>query len=300
MMMSTGVTVVVPAYGPGPHLRSVIAALQRQAPPVEGIIISHSGEGDPTARLAGTGVSVLHSERRLFAGAARNRGVGLAETEWVAFIDEDVIPDDRWHAALLDSIARGDADCIAGSVGYAESGGYWGISLWFSEFSSFHPYLPGRRISSGGSGNLAVRRELFLVVGGFPEDWRTGEELLTQARLEERGLAIRFEPQVIGRHVNLPGMRRMLRHAYPLGRGSAKVRRECPHLVGAWALRWPILSLGLWIARMGQIYWRVLSARGGPVSSLVLHTPGVLMAVVAWNLGFAREAFRCPRPPGTA
>ena len=213
----------------------------------------------------------------------------------MAFIDEDVIVDEGWNAALQRAIARGEADCIVGSIGYADTGGYWGMSLWFSEFGSFHPYLHPRRISSGGSGNMIVRKALLVDVGTFPASWRAGEELLAQARMEERGERIYFQAEAIGRHVNLPGLRRMLRHAYPLGKGSASVRIACPHLTGSNAVKWPVVSLGLWLARMGQIYIRVFTARKGPKASVLMHTPGIFVAVLAWNAGFAAEAYRQKR-----
>jgi len=285
------VTVVVPAYGPRPQLFATVAALQRQSPPVERIIVSHSGEGNPRPRLAALGVEVLHSDARLYAGAARNRGLGLAKTEWVAFVDEDVIVDDDWHAALQRAIARGEADCIAGSVGYAVSGGYWGLSLWYAEFSSVHPHLPPAPISSGATANLAVRREVVSSIGGFREDWLTGEDALAQAELEKREYKICFEPSVSGRHVNLPGLRHMIRHSYRLGQYSARVRRLHPHLTGASAVRWPVLSLGMWLARLNQIYVRTLMARKASMMSLIWHTPGILLSILAWNVGFSREVF---------
>jgi glycosyltransferase involved in cell wall biosynthesis len=287
-----GVTVIVPVHGPGPHLDDVLAALQLQLPPVERIIVSHSGEGDPRSRFVNVkDVTVLHSPDRLFAGAARNRGMALATTEWVAFVDEDVMVDGHWHAALLEAIALRQADCIVGSIGVAQSGGYWGMSLWFAEFSSVHPYLAAKPLSSGASANLAVRRELFASIGGFPNDWRTAEDALAQARLEERGHRIRFEPGVLGRHVNLPGIGRMMRYLFCLGGSSAKLRRMYPALTGGRAVRWPVLSLGLWLARLFHIYGRVLRAQNGPIISLALYTPGVLIGLLAWNAGFSKEAF---------
>lgn len=286
------ITVIVPVYGAGPHLDRVIAALKQQNPPLNRIILSHSGEGDPTDRFADVeGVTVLHSSQRLYAGAARNRGLEIATTDWVAFVDEDVIVDDDWHAKLIPAIARGDSDCIVGSVGYAESGGYWGMSLWFVEFSSVHPYRAPGPIASGASANLAVRRELLASIGGFREDWRTGEDSLAQAMLGVAGYLNRLEPAVCGRHVNLPGLRRMLRHSQRLGPSSARQRRMYPHLTGSVAVRWPVLSLGMWIARLLQIYYRVFTRRHSPKLSLIWHTPGILICVVAWNVGFAKSAF---------
>lgn len=287
------ISVVIPVYGAGPHLQVVLEALRRQRPPVRRIIVSHSGTGDPSSRLRElSDVTVLHSPKRLFAGAARNRGVAMAETEWVAFIDEDMIVGENWHRALQQAISRRNADCIIGSIGYAASGGYWGMSLWFSEFSSVHPYLVTRSINSGPSANLAISASALIATGGFPEDWPTGEELLMQAQLAALGFTNWFEPSMVGKHVNLPGLIRMVRHAYPLGRGSAKVRRIHKNLAGASAISWPPLSLGLWLAHMVQIWWRILKSPKSPLLTCLIHTPGILVANLAWNAGFCSEAFR--------
>ncbi len=287
------VSVVVPVYGPGPHLERAIRALRNQSPPVGDIVISHSGEGDPTARFAGmAGVTVLHSPERLYAGAARNRGLAHVKTEWVAFVDEDIIVDANWHAALQAAIARGDAECISGSIDYAEPGGYWGMSVWYVEFGSVHPYLARRPIVSGPSANIVIQRRLFESVGGFPEDWPRCQDTVAQMRLREAGARIAFEPSLIGFHMNVPGLKRMLRHMYVSGGYGAKARREHPKWPGGMAVRVPPLSLGLWLARIVQTYDRAITARNAPLFSLVKHTPGILLGLLAWNAGFTREAFR--------
>ena len=74
--------------------------------------------------------------------------------------------------------------------------------------------------------------------------------------MRKNGLAVHFVRDVIGRHINVPGFLHMLRHGYLRGQGSTRLRRACPELRGADAVRWPFLSIGLWAARMGQIYWR--------------------------------------------
>lgn len=295
--MTAGVDVVIPVYGPGPHLRAVVGALERQSVPVARIIVSHSGAGDPASLLEDKpDLVILHSDERLFAGAARNRGLRLATTEWVAFVDEDIIVDSNWHGAVQTCIARGDADCVVGAIGYASSGGYWGMSRWFFEFSSVHPYLPTRVVAGGGSANMAVHRERFLSVGAFPEDWRMSEDTISQALMRARGYRIRFNRDVIGGHINVKGMRNNIRHLYHAGFASAKARRTYPQLIGSAAVKWPISSLGLWMVRLGLIYSRVLKSRHAPIASLLVHTPGILVSIIAWNIGFSREAFRMRSP----
>lgn len=289
----TDITVVIPVYGPGPHLEEVLASLDGQLDEGCRIIISHSGDGDPTARFTRNDrVTVLHSEKRLFAGAARNRGFAVAETEWVAFIDEDVVPARDWHAALRRSIAEQSADCIIGAIDYRTSGGYWGISLWYVELGSVHPYMPKRPLTGGPSGNMAVRRESLAMAGGFPDDWRSSEELVAQARMITAGQKLIFDPAVIVSHYNLRGPGPVLRHFFLYGRFGARLRRAFPFLPGAVAVRRPVLSLGLWLARLGQMTKRVMVSNGARKLHYLLHLPGIIVCLVTWNLTFTREAFQ--------
>ena len=291
--MSGAITVVIPAYGPGPYLENVVASLKRELQSEGRIIISHSGSGDPSGRFGGDPqVTVLHSEQRLFAGAARNRGMAQADTEWVAFIDEDVVVGRGWYRALRRSIEAGDADCILGAIDHETSGGYWGMALWFIEFGSVHPYMPRRAIAGGPSGNMAIRKDRFTAVGGFPEEWRMGQDSLAHSRLAAAGNKLVFDPELVVHHYNLPGARRMVRHLFHIGRHSARLRREQPELAGAWAVRRPILSAGIWAGRTAQMARRVLTSRRAPKARFLLHLPGILIGLAAWNSGFTREALR--------
>lgn len=291
--MTDGITVVIPVYGPGPHLEEVVAALDRQLSNDSRIIISHSGEGDPTDRFASNPrIRVLHSDERLFAGAARNRGLALADTDWVAFVDEDAVPAPDWCTNLRRSIAEAAADCIIGAIDYQRSGGYWGIALWFVEFGSVHSYMPKRTLAGGPSANMAVRRAPFAEVGGFPENWRSSEELVAQARMLSAGRTMVFDPSVVVRHFNQRGAGKVLRHLFLYGRFGARLRRAFPFLPGSAAVRRPLLSIGMWLARLVQMTRRILTAPNAPRLQYLLHLPAIIVCLIAWNLSFTREAFQ--------
>lgn len=291
--MTGAITIVIPVYGPGPHLDEVVAALDAQLPQTSRIIVSHSGESDPAARFADhPRVTVLHSPERLFAGAARNRGFAVADTGWVAFLDDDVIPAPDWYAALQRSIAEGAADCIIGAIASREDDNYWGTSLWYVELGSVHPSMPKRLLTGGPSGNMAVRREAFANAGGFPDDWRSSEELVVQARMIEAGGRMLFDPNVIVSHYNLRGPGPVLRHLYLYGRFGARLRRAYPFLPGALAVQYPILSIGMWLARLGQMTKRVVTSRRSRKLHYLIHLPGIIVCLMTWNLTFTREAFQ--------
>jgi GT2 family glycosyltransferase len=291
--MSNGVTVIIPAYGPGPHLEEVVASLDRQLDDASTIIISHSGTDDPTDRFAANSrVTVLHSKERLFAGAARNRALALAKTEWVAFVDEDVVPAHDWHSALRRAISSDEADCVIGAIGYRVTGGYWGMAIWYVEFGSVHPYLGKRPLTGGPSANMAVRREPFAKAGGFPQDWRFAQDIVAHARMVEAGQPVMFEPTLIVYHYNRGGIGHMWRHMFHHGRYSARVRRDYPKLPAAAAVRWPLLSVGMLPARMVQVIRRVFGSPNSDKGQFLLYLPGIFVGTAAFSLGFAREAMR--------
>ena len=292
------ITVIIPTYGHGLFLEKVMGALMAQQPNVPKTIVVHSGDHPPAPLWMDQPerIQVLHSDERLYAGAARNWGMKAAETPWVTFIDDDMIVADGWHKAVLDAIESEKADCYLGSVGYAESGGYWGMCRWFLEHGPGHPYLPPSRTNTGAAGNLTIWREAFLSTGGFPSDWRQSEDVMGLARFSLAGYRINFEPNIIGGHVNRPGFLWNARHLYHFGRSTAKVRRVYSFLPGGSAVRFPILALGLWATRLAQLYRRTILHRG-PLGSLIYHTPGIVLVALAWNAGFMAEALKLSGKP---
>src|SRR5262249_9710670 len=96
------ITVIIPTYGHGLFLAKVMGALMAQQPNVPKTIVVHSGDHPPAPLWVDQPerIQVLHSDERLYAGAARNWGMKAAETPWVTFIDDDMIVADGWHKAV--------------------------------------------------------------------------------------------------------------------------------------------------------------------------------------------------------
>lgn len=286
----TNISVIIPAYGHCPHLLDLLRAILDGERRPDEIIVSHSGPHDPTAAVAEVAppILVLHSSARLLGGAARNRGAGAAAGTWLAFVDADVRPTANWLAALIAGADREPERFVVGSVGYATSGGYWGLCNWICEFSEQAPWRPAGRQTGGASCNMIVRSSDFRAAGGFPEDHQPGEDTLLFARLGELGRRQWFDPAARVDHHNQAGLRALARHQHRLGIHSALVRQQVP-LRGSLATRiWPLV-LVLWIPRIGLMARRI--ADGGPEWWLrgIALAPGLLLGSWIWTAGFLQQ-----------
>ena len=113
MTRTAPVTVIVPAFNAAPFLGVTLEALQTQTTVPEQIIVIDDGSTDGTAAVAEQmGVRVIKQDQR-GPGAARNRGLELAQTEFVAFCDVDdwYVPDKIERG--LDMLQKLGAACTA-------------------------------------------------------------------------------------------------------------------------------------------------------------------------------------------
>jgi histidinol-phosphate phosphatase family protein len=110
------VSLVVPTVG-RPSLGVLLEALSRQTRRVDASVVLVDDRPLAAADLevSQRGLDV-HVVRAGGGGPARARNIGWrhARTPWVAFLDDDVVPDDDWYAALLADL---DAARSAGAVG---------------------------------------------------------------------------------------------------------------------------------------------------------------------------------------
>ena len=102
-MVVPKVSIVIPAFNSGPLLRDTLAGIQQQTFQDFEIIVVDDGSTDNTQKLVTSADSSIRFYRQTNQGpaVARNRGVSLAQGEFIAFCDHDDIWNDQHLETLL-------------------------------------------------------------------------------------------------------------------------------------------------------------------------------------------------------
>src|SRR5215212_3849217 len=174
------ISVVVPTIG-RPSLDVLLDALAtaRGPRPAELVLVDDRPEGEPLAP-GRPGLPPLRVVRTGGGGPARSRNLGwrTARTEWIAFLDDDVVPDPDWYERLAADLADLPAD-VAGSQGRVR------VPLPADRRpTDWERGTAGLATSSWITADLAYRRAVLAAVGGF-------DERFPRAFREDSDLALR-------------------------------------------------------------------------------------------------------------
>lgn len=117
MVGVTDLTVVVPTYNGAQHLAATLDALAAQTIPPQVLVVDDGSSDDSVliARSHPVSATVLEQPNRGVA-AARNRGLAVASTTYVAFSDQD----DLWHPRRVEVLLGLADETGAAAVGTAE------------------------------------------------------------------------------------------------------------------------------------------------------------------------------------
>lgn len=195
-------SVVVPAYNSACHLSETLESIAQQTWPVAEVIVVDDASSDNTSTIArASGARVIHQPHNAGPSAARNAGVAHARFPWIAFLDAD----DRWYSTKLEDQCRALARwpnvkiCVSdydvrsanGRLTSTEMLGDVGYRLMqsFDRYESVAQY-PSTELIRGlirsmfvRQSSLIVDRNLFLLVGGYDEQRRMGEDYEFMLRL---------------------------------------------------------------------------------------------------------------------
>ncbi|MEV6983908.1 glycosyltransferase [Sphaerisporangium sp. NPDC051017] len=257
--MHPRVSVVVPARGNGRCVRELLEALSRQSYSLSLVDVIVVDNDPPWAQ--GPVAGAVHSrawpfrvrvvvEVRAGASRARNRGICIADGDYIALLDPDIVPDEGWLAALVSAVIDEQAAIVGGRTitHYPE-----GLARPLTDgLRECHGPVnwPSKRRPYGWpywitTASLLVEREVFEKIGGFRPDlgrrgrWLLGcEDLEFVDRAVQKGLTVVIEPAAVAGH---PAYRRETRLGWFLeqgiGHGVSVARMHTSVAVTAAAIR---------------------------------------------------------------
>jgi GT2 family glycosyltransferase len=183
-------TVAIPSWNGKQHLATCLPALAAQrAPGVPWrVVVLDNGSSDGSVawlRAAHPGVEVIESPSNLGFCVAMNRLVAASDADAVALLNNDTRPEPDWLQALHAALASAPDDVAAVSGRIVDWGGErldFGRGLMTFDGHAFQldyqrPLALARCPAAGDEllfacgGNMLVRRETFLALGGFDEDY---------------------------------------------------------------------------------------------------------------------------------
>jgi len=187
-------SVIVPCYNAAAYVGDAIDSILRQDRQPHEIIVIDDGSVDASAAIvhARFGARLrYHLQSHQGIGAARNRGVRLAEGNCIAFLDAD----DIWSPSSLGvRLARLEAEAsIDGVCGRTEQ--FVSPDIDPARRAALHcppGAQPGRV-----AGAMLVRRSVYDRIGYFDPGLKLGETMDWVARFEEGGLVMAMIGDVV-------------------------------------------------------------------------------------------------------
>lgn len=237
--MLPSLTVIICTYNRAFIIGECLESLVRQTTALETfeILLVDNNSNDETQKVAASYVHKLPNlkiaeELQQGLSHARNRGVAEAQTEWIAFLDDDAKARPDWVETILATIAKDDFDAFGGPY-YA-----WHRSgpppSWFPE--NFGTYFGAPQYGQLGQfhipgGNCALKKTAAQAAGSFSTELGMsgnksayGEETLLFNRMKEHGYRLGFVPDMAIDHCVLPykySLRWQFASAFAAG-------RDCP------------------------------------------------------------------------
>ena len=123
--MSILLSIVIPTYKRQASLARLLSALQEQSirDQIEIIVVDQNEDGYLSQYMTQEQVHNIRFLRdvRPNVSLARNEGLNVAESDWVLFMDDDLVPEREFCELMLNSLSTNEMSCLAPLV-YDERG----------------------------------------------------------------------------------------------------------------------------------------------------------------------------------
>ena len=189
------ISVIIPSARPGKVI-GTLCGLSTQtlaADVLEMIVVTpkHSQEKIDCDRI--TKVKVVFVDELYPPGKMRNIGARSAVGDYLAFIDDDCIPGERWLENLIKEVTSHQDVGMVGCRVVSGNKGFWSESADYALFAAYQ--YKKKLFIDLGSAAIMVKRQAFTEVAGFDESMLASEDWDFSLRLRQVGWRCLFTPE---------------------------------------------------------------------------------------------------------
>lgn len=271
-IIPTEITVVIPAF-----ISDAIAQerLQTLVKSITGPRIIVVDDCSPT-EFTIDGAEVIRLAENVGPASARNAGLNLVSTPFIAFVDDDTIVTAQQLCTLAAHLSDASVSAVAPRVSSCSG------DSRIAEYETLHSPLdlgdkpavvrPLSRVSYVPAAVLVARTSIITEMHGFDSSMRLGEDVDLIWRLVESGHIVRYDPSVVCHHTPRSTIGAFMRQRWGYGRSAASLDKK--HKFTASPLRANIVMLIPAVALLvGYVYltaallplmvaWFVFTLRG--------------------------------------
>lgn len=200
-MDSPLVSVIVPVYNSVKTIHSALSSVLAQSyTPIEIIVIDDGSTDELQPHLPKSNKITYFKQSNAGAGAARNKGIELANGKYVAFLDAD----DLWNKFKLEqqvAILESDAEvniCTT-SLTYIDRKNAYERMNHKPDSESVYYFKDFREIFENpffGTPSVLVRKDVIVREGGFETRYKTAEDVELWLRLGAKNRVCRLNSEL--------------------------------------------------------------------------------------------------------
>jgi len=294
-------SIVIPTYDRPDSLERVLGALTvLEYPPdrFEVVVVDDGGEIPLESRVKeyrGPLNLLLLRQPNAGPGAARNHGAGHAKGEYLAFTDDDCLPDPGWLRAMEAALRSSECAICGGKTrNKIEWNPYSEATQLLVDYLKEH-YNPTKTVGAFfPTNNLSVSRKAFEALGGFDGSLRFGEDRDLCYRWAARGHGFVYAPDAVVYHAHRLTLPSFLRLHFLYGGGTYRFRDGCRKK----GLSRPPFSPALWYVNLVLSGYRARRGwRGVTLSALLTASQVATLAGMVY-CSLARRATGVGRERG--
>jgi glycosyltransferase involved in cell wall biosynthesis len=281
MEYANKVSVIIPCNHGTLELQKIVQAICSQSVKPAEIVIVDSSEcahdvcpAEIVDLCRSSSIFLLYFRRNLaLPGYARNIGIDMATSEFIALIDVQTIPKPHWLEESLKMLANHEVFGVWGSTCF-------GASTCFETIvrDGFYGVLPRKTLPGS-----VFRRTVFYKVGQFIEWVRAGEDTEWLLRLEVMKIPMKLSSAPLVDYYGLTGLNliKLLHKWYRNYNDAKQLPHFFPQKLLLWLFLYPLLVLAAFNWNSLVADWRMDSPFYiGHVTSIIAVSPFILYLII--------------------